>query len=163
MTRAIQSLHKTLQLMIIYQPIKFGCQKMSTSVDVVEMAVYDCKSVIKLAHQFFCMTLKLMMLHYHTKFGYKRFSGSEDTVWTFTDILYLHCDLGLEHSIPIFSQDTQVPRCSKNGHILSIQTLTLTLTLKLAHHSFCMTLQLMMLHHHTIFDYKRFSDSKSSG
>ena len=53
MTRAIQSLHKTLQLMIIYQPIKFGCQKISTSVDVVEMAVYDRMSVIKLGHHFF--------------------------------------------------------------------------------------------------------------
>ena len=65
------------------------------------------------------MTHRLMIIHYHTKFGKKWFSSLGDTaqtqlrhtekissVKTFTDILNLCCDLGLEHSDPIFLQDT---------------------------------------------------------
>ena len=36
----------------------------------------------------------------------------------------------------------------------------MTLTLKLAQQSFRMTLQLMMMHHHTKFNYKRLSGSE---
>ena len=33
----IQSVHKTLQLMVMYLPIKFGSKRVSSSVDVVEL------------------------------------------------------------------------------------------------------------------------------
>ena len=52
------------------------------------------------------MTLWLMMLDHHTKFSNKIFCDSEDINWTVTDILNLRCDLDLEHSNPIFPQDT---------------------------------------------------------
>ena len=38
--------------------------------------------------------------------------------------------------------------------------LTMTLTLKLAHQAFRMTLQLMMMHNNTKFSYKRLSSSR---
>ena len=51
-----------------------------------------------------------MMLRHQTKFGYKMFCSSEDiigqTFTQFTDILNLHCDLDLEHSTPIFPQNS---------------------------------------------------------
>ena len=56
---------------------------------------------LKAAKQSFCMTIQLMMMPYQTKFG---FSGSEGIIWTNNDILNLHFDL--DHSNPIFSQDT---------------------------------------------------------
>ena len=40
-----------------------------------------------------------------------------------------------------------------------MKSLTVTLTLKLAHKSFGMTLCLMMMHHHTKFDHERLSGS----
>ena len=42
-----------------------------------------------------------------------------------------------------------------------MKSLTVTLTLKLAHQSFCMTLQLMMMHYQTKFSYKKFSGSEA--
>ena len=53
------------------------------------------------------MMLQFMMMLQHTKFGNERFSSSEHIIQTFSDILNLHCDLDLEHSNPVFSQDTQ--------------------------------------------------------
>ena len=58
---------------------------------------------LKLVWQSFHITLQLMMLHHHNKFRYKRLCGWEDVD---IDILNLPCDLDLEHSNPIFSQDT---------------------------------------------------------
>ena len=39
----------------------------------------------------------------------------------------------------------------------------MTLTFKLAYQSFCMTLQITMMHHHTKFGYKRFGGSDDIG
>ena len=90
-----------------------------------------------------------MMLHKHTNFGSKMFCGSEDIVrQTFTNILNLCCDLDLEHSNPIFPQNTPVyvavlsnhvclqtdqhfRKYSRNSHILIIKVITVTLTLKM--------------------------------
>ena len=90
---------------------------------------------------------------------------------TFINILNIRCDLELLHSNQIFSQNTpaydvtiklslvakhpQFRRYCRNRHTLIIQALSVTLTFKLAHQSFCLTLGLMMMHHHTKFDYKR--------
>ena len=63
---------------------------------------------LETANNFFCITLQLMMLHHHTYIGNKMFCQSEDisSGQTFTDILNLCCDLDLECSNPVFSQDT---------------------------------------------------------
>ena len=37
----IKFLHKTLQLMMMYHPIKFGCKKISSSVDMVDKVISD--------------------------------------------------------------------------------------------------------------------------
>ena len=74
-----------------------------------------------------------MMLHHHTKFGNKMFCDSEDIIQT--NILNPCCDLDLEHSNPIFPQNTpaydavlsnqvwlqtdqQFRRYNRNSHIL---------------------------------------------
>ena len=85
---------------------------------------------------------------------------------TFTDIMYLCCDLDLENSNPIFSQNTlaydavlsnqvwlqtdqQFRRHSENGQILLIKALAVTLTLKRVNQFFCMTHRLIIINHHT--------------
>ena len=52
------------------------------------------------------MTLQLIMMHHNTKFGNQIFGGLEDIIWTNIDILTLCCDLDLDCSNPIFSQNT---------------------------------------------------------
>ena len=47
----------------------------------------------------------------------------------------------------------------KNSHILIIQALAKTLTLKIVNNFFCKTLRLMIICHHTQFASKWFSDS----
>ena len=47
-----------------------------------------------------------MIMYYNTKFGNKMLGSLEAIIWTNTDILTLCCDLDLECSDPIFSQDT---------------------------------------------------------
>ena len=69
-------LHKALQLMMMYHPIKFGCKKISSSADMVETVIFDQMS-LKTANQSSCMTLWPMMLHHHTKFGYRRSAAEE--------------------------------------------------------------------------------------
>ena len=84
----------------------------------------------------FCVTLWLILQHHYTKFYTKMFCGSEDNIGQiFTDIYNHQCDLDLEHSNPIFPQDTlaynvvlsnriwlqtdqQFGRYSRNSHIL---------------------------------------------
>ena len=39
--RAIKSFHKTIHLMMMYHPIKFGSKKISSSVDMVETVISD--------------------------------------------------------------------------------------------------------------------------
>ena len=74
---------------------------------------------LKLAHQSFHITLHPIMMHHHTKFGYLRFSGSGDIGQTSPDISNHHCNLDLEHSNPVISQDTlandDVPHTKKEN------------------------------------------------
>ena len=79
----IHYLPKTLQLRMRYHPIKFGCKKISSSVDIIETVMLDytipqrvnVTLTLNIANQFYHMTLWPMMLFHHTKFGYKRFSS----------------------------------------------------------------------------------------
>ena len=52
--------------------------------------------------------------------------------------------------------EQQFRRYSRNCHILIIWALAMTLTLKIANQSFCMTLRLMMMHQNTVFGNKMF-------
>ena len=64
---------------------------------------------LKIANQSFCLTFWLMMMHHNTMLGNKLFSGLEDIIETNSDILTLHWSL--EHSNPMFIQDTGLWKC----------------------------------------------------
>ena len=87
---------------------------------------------------------------------------------TFINILNLRCDLDLERSKYVFPHgikasdavlqnhvwsqtDQQFRRYSENSHILIKYAITVTLTLKIVNHFFCMTLHLMIIHNYTKF------------
>ena len=88
---------------------------------------------------------------------------------TFTDIINLCCDLDLEYSNPIFSQNTlaydavlsnqvrlqtnqQFRRCKGNSHILCYISPRCDLDIKNSEPPFfCMRHRLMIIHQHTKF------------
>ena len=91
------------------------------------------------------------------------FGGSEDIVWANNHyILNFHCDLDLEHSNPIFPQDTLAYDAVLPNQVWlqTDQHLAVTLTLETVKQFFRMTLWLMMLHKHTKFDNKMISGSE---
>ena len=108
LTTAIQSLHKILQLMMMYHLIQFGCKRISSSVHMVvifycmsphcDLELGDCKS--------FHMTLWPMTMHHLTRFCYKRFRTSEIITWTNIKTLNLCCDLDFDQNSQISSQTT---------------------------------------------------------
>ena len=84
---------------------------------------------------------------------------------TFTKILNLHCDLDLEHSNPIFPQDTLAYDAVLSNKLggkptSSLEDTTVTLTLNTVNQFFCMKLWVMMLHKHTIYGNKMFCGSE---
>ena len=105
------------------------------------------------------------------------FGSLEDNIWTNTDILTLHCDLDLECSNSIFSQDTlayddvssdqvwlprnqQFRRYSRKSQF-DHMSLSCDLSLEDSKQSFPhMTLWLMMLHYYTKFGNKMFCSSE---
>ena len=106
------------------------------------------------------MTLWLMMLHHHTKLGKKLFHGSDDSIRTNTDILNLCCYLDFESSNPFFFFFHRSPQlmmlyyqtkfgCKQTSgleDIVEIVLFTVTLTLKIVNHLFCLTPCLMIIH-----------------
>ena len=81
-----------------YHLIKFECKKISSSVDLVAIIIFNyispyCDLDLKIANQFFRTALWPMMMHHHTKFGYIRFSSWEDIIhmnihWNFEPLLW---------------------------------------------------------------------------
>ena len=64
-------------------------------------------------------------MHHHVIFRLNR----PDDIWTFNDVLNLHCGLDLEHSEAIFSQDTSAPnqtQTRKQKHVLKRMITTYT-------------------------------------
>ena len=129
---------------------------------------------LKTADQSFSKRIWLIIMHYHTKFGTKRFSESEDMIrtnihWHF-EILLWPCPWTQQSTFSIntlaydnvlsdqvwWQKDQQFKRCSRNHHILIIWALAVTLALKIANQSFCMTLWLIMMYHSTRFGNKMF-------
>ena len=80
--------HKTLWLIKIYHQTNFGCQRISSSEDIVERVRFwsDEPSLWPWPWRqqtiCLCKTLWLIMLHHHTKSGNKMYCGSEDITWT---------------------------------------------------------------------------------
>ena len=128
---------------------------------------------LKTANQSFCMTLWPLIMHHCSKFGYKRFSSWGDIIhwsrWTFTRILNRYCDLDIDHNRAIQSIHKTIQLSCKRisssedileRHILIIWSFTVTLTLRAANQSFGKTIWRIMMHHHTKFSSKRFSNSE---
>ena len=83
----------------------------SSLADIVETVIFDHMSPcydhdLENSKPIFLHALWRMVRHHKTKFGNKMLHGLEDIIWTNTDILTLDCNLELESSYPIFSQDT---------------------------------------------------------
>ena len=135
---AIPFFHRTLQLMMLYYQTKFGSKLTSSLEDATELLIF--------------WWYKPLLWPWHWT-QWTSFSARHSGLWccitipglvtkssvvqkilsrqTFTNILNLHCDLDLERSNPIFSQDTlwyqvwlqtdqQFRRYSKNSDILII-------------------------------------------
>ena len=143
-----------------YHQTKFGCQRISSSEDIVVRVIIiliwalAVTLTLKTANTFcsawhsgsFCsitipsLVTKCFVIH-------KISSGQ-----IFTDIFNLRCDLDLERSDPIFPQDTlaynvvlrnlslvakgPAVRYSRNSHILIIWALIVILTLTIVNHFF---------------------------
>ena len=94
-------------------------QKISSRKSFSDILNLRCDLDLKRSNPVFHRTLQLMMLYYQTKFGCKSTSSVEDTTeivifWLYKSshnhtrfgILNFRCDLDIEHSNPIFPQDT---------------------------------------------------------
>ena len=132
LTTTVKFLNKTLQLMIMYQPIKFDCKKVSSSADVVERARSDCMSP-----------------HWDFDLENNKPISSHDTdpFWCIT--------------IPRLVTKGAAIQKTLSGQTLRFWTFAVTSTSKKANQTskkanqtFQMTLWLMMMHHHTNFDNK---------
>ena len=100
-----------LQLIVAHHNTKFGSKMISSLADIVETVIFDHMSPcydhdLENSKPIFLHALWRMVRHHKTKFGNKMLHGLEDIIWTNTDILTLDCNLELESSYPIFSQDT---------------------------------------------------------
>ena len=108
---------------MLHHHIKFG--NFCSSEDIIPANIhwhfltFAVTLTLNVVIQFFHRTLWLMMLYYQTKFGCKSTSSVEDTTeivifWLYKSshnhtrfgILNFRCDLDIEHSNPIFPQDT---------------------------------------------------------
>ena len=109
--KAIQSFHKTIQIVMMCHQTKFTWKRISSSEDRLESYILNVRSItvtltLMTANQSVWKTIWFIMMHYHTKFGSKRFKDSEDILTQkLTDILKYCYELDLEHSSPISSQD----------------------------------------------------------
>ena len=81
--RAIQSFHKTIQLMLMYHQTKFSCKKINSSENILKSNIFMTSFLtviltLKSANQSFWKIIRLVMMHHYTKFGSKRFCNSEN-------------------------------------------------------------------------------------
>ena len=90
---AIQSFHKTIQLMIMCHQTKLSSKRISSSDDTLKSHIliwsFTVTLTLKTANQSFWKVIWLIMMHHHTKFGgkgsvitTKRLRYSEDIIWT---------------------------------------------------------------------------------
>ena len=85
--RAIQSFHKTIQLMKMCHQLKFSGKRISSSEDILESQIliiwsFTVTLTLKTANKSFWKTIWLITMHHQTKFGSKRFSNSKEITCT---------------------------------------------------------------------------------
>ena len=165
---------------MLYYQTKFGSKPTSYLEDTTEMVIlwlykpllwpwhWTQWTNFSAWHSGCCITIPGLV----TKCSVVQKISSRQTV---TNSLNFCCDL--ECSNPIFPQDIlaydavlsnqvwlqtdlQFRRYSRNSHILIIQALAVTLTLKTVNIFFCVTLLLMMLHNHAKFGNNIFCGSE---
>ena len=105
--------HRTLQLKMLYYQTKFGCKPNSSLEDTTEIVIFWLYKPslwpwrwtqwtnFSAWHSGFWCCINIPGLATKCSVVHKILSGQ-----TFTNILNLHCDLDLERSNPIFSQNT---------------------------------------------------------
>ena len=71
--KEIQSFHKTIHLIVMYQQTKVSCKRICSWNFAVTLT-------LSTTIQFLCKTLWFMIMCHQTKFGSKRISSSKDTV-----------------------------------------------------------------------------------
>ena len=123
----------------------------------------------------FGMILRVMLMHHHTKFHEERLSGSEDirtnnprgyepSLWPWP----WRQQPKMSHNTPAHGDaplsQVWLEKVKKLGYkrrcVFLGSDQTLTLTLKIGTQPFCMTLWVMMMHHHTKFGCIQFSGSQ---
>ena len=171
--------------MIMYYQTKFGCKRISSSKYTLEIVIFfiipafAMTLTFKIVNQSFCMTLWLIRIHQNTKCGNKMYSALADILWTNINTLTLRCDPDLECSNKHFHMTlwhlmmyhqfkfgwqgiNSSENIAERVIFFIIWALAVTPTLKTATTTkyFCVTLWLMMLHHHIKFGNKMFCDSE---
>ena len=105
--RAIQSFHKTIQLMMMCHQTKFSCKRIRSSEDTLEshiLIIWSFTVTLKTANQssawhpglWWCITIPSLVT---------KGSAVEGILsrWTFTGILNIFCDIDLDHNRAIQS------------------------------------------------------------
>ena len=155
----------------MYHQTKFGCQGTNSSVNIAESQILiiwalSVTLTLKIAttiKQFLhdsgsCCCITIPNLVTKCSAVQKISSGQ-----TFTDILNLNCDRGLEPNNPIFPQDTLADDALLSNQVWlqtdqsSFDYISLHCDLDTEESElifFCTTLWLMMMHHHTKFGNK---------
>ena len=163
---------------MMYHPIKFGCEKISSSADMVETVILIKWALtvtlnLKKANQSSNRTLWPMTLHHHTKFGYRRFSSWGDIIqmnihWNSES--FCVCDLDLDHNRAVQSSNKTIhlmmmyhqakfscKRISSSDNILKSHIMTI-LSLTVLEDSKPIFLKDNLAHNDAA---KRFSDSEN--
>ena len=118
----------------------------------------------------------ILVIHQHTEIGCQQISGTEDITWyikiqwSFVPSLWpwpwkQQSNFYSSHSslrwcpiqLNLVKKGSSVQQITQKQSYMDIWALTVALTLKIANQSSCRTLWPMMMHHNTMFDYKRFS------
>ena len=176
--------------MTMYHKTKFGCQGVNSSEDIVERVVFLIIYTPSLwpwhwrrwtkfsawhSGSWCCITIPSLVTKYSAV--QKISHGQSPTYWAFAVtltlnavIIFLSFFFFLYKTPPAYDAvlsnqvwlqiDQQFRKYSRNSHILIILALPVTMTLKTVNQFFCMTLWLMMLHHHTKFGNKIFRTSE---
>ena len=111
MNTAIQFLHKTPWLMIMYYQTKFGSKKdqqfrrYSSYCPILVIWTLAVTLTSEIANQSLCMHSAHDGASQYQIWWQYVWPG-EDIIWTNTDILALHCDLDFEYSNPFFFYKT---------------------------------------------------------
>ena len=172
--------------MTTYQPIKFCCQKISSSADMVDTVIFDqmsphCDPELEDSKP---ILLNDTFVHnvaspYHVWLqkvqGMTRYRPDELSLEFWTSSVTLTVTTTVQsnffhktiHLMRMYHQTKfSCKRISSSdnklkSHTLIILSLTVTLTLKMANQSFWKTIWFIMMHHHSKFGSERFSVSEN--